>query len=61
MKMNEQLKKTMEGAGIVAEVTKIFYDACVAAGFSEAQALHLAGILLKDHLQDGPQPEQRNL
>lgn len=51
MTPDEKIKKLVESIGAVSEVTRLWYDAFLAQGFSESQALYLAVEILKDQLK----------
>ena len=49
--MNEGLRALIYGAGVLAEISKVQYDAFVKAGFSESQAMYLTGKFIQAELE----------
>lgn len=48
--MNEGLKNLINGAGALAEIANIQYNAFINAGFSESQAMYLTGKFIQAEL-----------
>lgn len=49
--MNEGLRALINGAGVLAEISKVQYDAFVKTGFSESQAMYLTGKFIQAELE----------
>jgi hypothetical protein len=58
--MDEKLKQFITGIGALAETTKIGYDSFVKTGFSNEQALYLAGEMMKATLKAGFKKDKPN-
>ncbi len=51
MDIPEQLKNLINAAGVMAEMTKVQYDAMLNAGFDEGKALYLSAEFMKKLLE----------
>lgn len=51
MTPEEQIRQLIESIGGMCEMTRLWYDGFIAQGFTEVQALYLAGDLLKDMMK----------
>ena len=60
MDISEQIKNLINAAGVLAEMTKVQYDAMINAGFDDGKALYLSAEFMKKLLEMSRDNEKRD-